>query len=146
MLGVRVNTARLVIDRAHGLPMGRGVGEAAGAHFSRQDVQMRAHGKVTVHALTNSDFSVAGFCNHRMPPHGNDAPRAFSRKEVPVSEHIANDGISDVVCGYREAFDFQPECAIPQYGQVGIMDHIFRKLRFVYPYCLRHYRPSNTSM
>ena len=99
--------------------VGDGVAGAVGADvaepvraagFCRDDRlgRHRVEAEVTTADL---DVGVGGLDDRTDADHRDPPPRLLGGEEPPIVQHVAGDGVGDVVGGEREAFDLQPYLA-----------------------------------
>ncbi len=118
MLGIGRQPRILVIDRAHRLPMGGQVGEAARGDLARDQVELACHRQIAIDPLAHRDIGALALDHARMAPHRHDAEAFGCGEKVPVAETVARHGIGDVVRGDREAFDLDPHRALGEFTRI----------------------------
>ncbi len=118
----RVDEAVPAVGAGHGLAVGGDVAEAAVVHPAHGHHQLLGHGEVAEAAAAHRQLGVGGLDHVGVAPHRHPAPALLGGEEVPVLEHVADDGVGDVVGAQAEGVDAQPGLALVQRRRVELDD------------------------
>ncbi len=116
--GIPADTRIGIVDRGYALTMRGGVAQAALADVGRLDHKMRRHRKIAEQAFALGNARMTRSHHLAKSPHRNVAEIFGRRKQLPVFQLVAENGVGDVVGGESEAVDLDQQRLIGQGGGV----------------------------
>ena len=103
-----------VVDRRQVCAMRGTIGKASVRRPGGPHHDVAGHGQEAPDPLAHGDLRSARGDDVGKPPDGHDPPGFRGGEEPPVADHVAGEGVADVVRGYRELVDGHEDLALRQ--------------------------------